>query len=114
MAWVSTIARNQAITYVRGNRSRDQFGAEVARDANLPTIDGNLVVLANERAKYIERRLQSLTGTHRRAIRSAFFGGMTYPEIAARNNVPLGTVKSWVRRGLIALRDDFHADCRRL
>jgi len=81
--------------YLRsGNQSRDQLGATVARDADLPTIDGNLVVLANDRAKYIERRRKSLTAARRKAIRSAFFGGMTYPEIAARNNVPLSTVKS--------------------
>ena len=37
-------------------------------------------------------------------IRSAFFDGSTYPELAEREGVPLGTMKSWVRRGLLRLR----------
>ena len=38
------------------------------------------------------------------AIRSAFFGGYTYAQLAERMNVPLGTMKSWVRRGLAQLK----------
>ncbi len=38
------------------------------------------------------------------AIRSAFFDGFTYPELAARMDVPLSTMKSWIRRGLMQLK----------
>ena len=38
------------------------------------------------------------------AIRSAFLDGFTYDELAAKANVPLGTMKSWIRRGLLKLR----------
>ena len=38
-------------------------------------------------------------------IRAAFFDGMTYAEIAERENVPIGTMKSWIRRALLRLRD---------
>ena len=38
------------------------------------------------------------------AIRTAFLEGVTYDALAARENVPLGTMKSWIRRGLIRLR----------
>ena len=38
------------------------------------------------------------------AIRSAFFDGLTYSELAQRSNVPLGTMKSWIRRGLMRLK----------
>ena len=39
-----------------------------------------------------------------RAIRQAFFDGLTYAELADRMAVPLGTMKSWIRRGLLQLR----------
>uniref|UniRef100_UPI00331B2A3E sigma factor-like helix-turn-helix DNA-binding protein n=4 Tax=Pseudomonadota TaxID=1224 RepID=UPI00331B2A3E len=41
----------------------------------------------------------------RRAIRAAFFDGLTYSQLAEAMAVPLGTLKSWVRRGLIQLRE---------
>ena len=41
----------------------------------------------------------------RDAIRTAFFDGVTYAELAERGGVPLGTMKSWVRRGLIRLKE---------
>ena len=39
------------------------------------------------------------------AIRTAFFDGVTYADLADRANVPLGTMKSWVRRGLARLKE---------
>lgn len=110
ITWVSTIARNKALSCVRKNRFRYQFDAKIALEAESPVIDGNVIVLANERAKFLERRLRLLAGSHKMAIRSAFYQGMTYPEIAARSNVPLGTVKSWVRRGLANLRGDLQVE----
>jgi RNA polymerase sigma-70 factor (ECF subfamily) len=38
------------------------------------------------------------------AIRAAFLDGATYEELATRMSVPLGTMKSWIRRGLLKLR----------
>ena len=39
------------------------------------------------------------------AIRTAFFAGLSYPELASRSAVPLGTMKSMIRRGLLRLRE---------
>ena len=49
--------------------------------------------------------LDQLDQRQRDAIRTAFFDGLTYAELAARDAVPLGTMKSWVRRGLLRLKD---------
>ena len=49
--------------------------------------------------------LDQLEQRQRDAIRTAFFDGLTYAELAARDAVPLGTMKSWVRRGLLRLKD---------
>ncbi|MGH2322773.1 sigma factor-like helix-turn-helix DNA-binding protein, partial [Enterococcus faecalis] len=49
--------------------------------------------------------LDRLQDVQRDTIRAAFFGGFTYAELAQQRDVPLGTVKSWIRRGLGRLRD---------
>jgi RNA polymerase sigma-70 factor (ECF subfamily) len=45
-----------------------------------------------------------LEGPHRVAIAMAFFDDMAHPDIAARLDAPLGTIKSWIRRGLLRLK----------
>ena len=49
--------------------------------------------------------LDGLEAKQSRAIRSAFFDGLTYVQLAEHMKVPLGTRKSWVRRGLLQLRE---------
>jgi RNA polymerase sigma-70 factor, ECF subfamily len=48
--------------------------------------------------------LEELDADQQSSIRAAFIDGLTYEQLAARRNVPLGTMKSWIRRGLIKLR----------
>ena len=50
------------------------------------------------------RMMPTAVNRKRGAIRRAFFGGLTYAELAVQAAVPLGTMKSWVRRGLLALK----------
>jgi RNA polymerase sigma-70 factor (ECF subfamily) len=59
---------------------------------------------ASEREK-IRRALTSLPEAQRQTLEVAFFEGLSYPEIAARENVPLGTIKSRAARALAALRE---------
>ena len=54
--------------------------------------------------------LDQLDDKQRGAIRTAFFGGLTYAELAERDGVPLGTMKSWVRRGLQRLKECLRDD----
>ena len=53
----------------------------------------------------IRRALSSLPEAQRQTLEVAFFEGLSYPEIAARENVPLGTIKSRAARALAALRE---------
>jgi len=62
-------------------------------------------MLFDERAAQLHRCLDELEQRQRDAIRTAFFDGLTYAELAERDSVPLGTMKSWVRRGLLRLKD---------
>ena len=61
------------------------------------------VVEAQERQRLVAC-LETLEPRHAAAIRAAFLDGSTYEELSARMSVPLGTMKSWIRRGLLKLR----------
>ena len=52
----------------------------------------------------LNRCMDELDARRRGLIRTAFFDGSTYEELAQRTGSPLGSVKSWIRRGLIQLR----------
>ena len=108
ITWLATIARNGAIDWrrsVAGRAARDtlpeQAAFAVADDA--PRADQSLV--AAEAGEHLHRCLGALEERTRACIRSAFFDGSTYAELAAREGVPLGTMKSWIRRGLMRLKD---------
>ncbi len=104
ITWLSVIARNTAIDFVRksGRRSEvhDDVLPEIEDDA--PIADEMLCDAEdNER---LQRCLDRLQDDHRRSIRMAYFRGFTHTELASRLDVPLGTMKSWIRRGLSSLK----------
>jgi RNA polymerase sigma-70 factor (ECF subfamily) len=108
ITWLATIARNGAIDWrrsVAGRAVRDtlpeQASFAVADDS--PFADQSLVT-AEDGAR-LHHCLDELEERSRTSIRSAFFDGSTYAELAERENVPLGTMKSWIRRGLLRLKD---------
>jgi RNA polymerase sigma-70 factor (ECF subfamily) len=68
-----------------------------------PAQDAGLI--HDQDARRIAVALAALEPRHAAAIRACYFDGVTYDELAAREQVPVGTLKSWVRRGLIRLRD---------
>ena len=104
MTWVSTIARNRAIDRLRARGPMAY--ADQVEDLDLP--DGAvsaeaLLVAAGEQGR-LHRCLSELDDRTEKVIRTAFFEGVTYEALARRMDTPLGTVKSWVRRGLAKLK----------
>jgi RNA polymerase sigma-70 factor, ECF subfamily len=100
--WLFVIARNRAIELVR---SRMRFpepheSVEVAGEADDPA---DLLLLADD-AERIARAMAELPESQLQAIRLAYFDGLSHGEIAARLDLPLGTVKSRIRLGLDRLR----------
>ncbi len=105
ITWLATIARNRAIDWRRQHPHRIAGGSEEAEAVPDPRPDAAAGLLFDEHERRLLFCLEGLDGTQRETIRTAFFGGLTYAELAGRRGVPVGTVKSWVRRGLARLRD---------
>lgn len=105
ITWLATIARNRAIDWRRAQGNR----AMAVLDEALPVADdrplASDVMLADESDRRLHLCLDQLEDKQRDAIRTTFFDGVTYAELAERLGVPLGTMKSWVRRGLMRLKE---------
>lgn len=105
MGWLVTVVRHRAIDRLRAMGSRREFG--VGGDAELAPLSTDPVDW-NERstvgAEAVNRCLERLKDRQRRLILLAFYHGYTHEELAANLGVPLGTIKSDVRRGLAGLR----------
>ena len=105
ISWLATIARNRAIDWRRANPAART--APVEDLVNLPddTLSAPDQMDQEEAARRLHLCLDALDQPQRDAIRTAFFDGLTYAELADRKAVPLGTMKSWIRRGLMRLKD---------
>jgi RNA polymerase sigma factor (sigma-70 family) len=104
MTWLVALTRNRAIDRLRQRRVAplgDPLDLEQMEDERPgPAAD------AQASQDYVRLRncLEALEPKQRRSVREAFFTGATYKELAGRCQVPLPTLKSWIRRGLIQLR----------
>jgi RNA polymerase sigma factor (sigma-70 family) len=105
IAWLAAFARNRAIDRLRTGKVRS--GAvpveEAAPLADETPLADTLLVDA-EQAAQIHKCLGGLDDRTQGHIRAAFFEGQTYAQLAEAADVPLGTMKSWIRRGLQRLR----------
>ena len=105
ISWLVAIARNRAIDRVRSGAVSRLSGpieeAENLADPGPNAVDSVVTAQINRR---LYACLEELELRQRSAIRAAYMDGLTYEELAERTNVPLGTMKSWIRRGLAKLR----------
>jgi RNA polymerase sigma-70 factor (ECF subfamily) len=106
ITWLVAIARNRSIDRLRAaaaSRRMDPIdAAEAVRDPAPAAVE---LVEAAQQSSRLTLCLEQLESRQSAAIRSAFLDGNTYEELAERMQVPLGTMKSWIRRGLMKLRD---------
>jgi RNA polymerase sigma-70 factor (ECF subfamily) len=105
IAWLVTLTRNLAIDRTRRRDRRGSIARDVIAHEPPPSERDaeKLTVEAAERQK-IRTALSSLPEAQRRTLEIAFFEGLSYPEIAEREKVPVGTIKSRAARALAALR----------
>jgi RNA polymerase sigma-70 factor, ECF subfamily len=104
--WIHTMAHRRAIDRVRSaqaSHDRDELAA--VRDHRPPYDEVADQVESRLEQEQVRRCLQDLTDIQRESVTLAYYGGHTYREVAELLDVPLGTVKTRMRDGLIRLRD---------
>ena len=105
MTWMTSIVRNRCLDWLRRPRLElaDEDGALTeAAESDSP---GPLAELERTKdAAALARCLAALEARQRQAIALAFYDGLSHAELASHLREPLGTVKTWVRRGLLKLK----------
>ena len=106
ITWLAQVARNKAIDHLRASKpERLSQPLELSAEPVDDTPGAADLAQSRDDRRRLHRCFEELSGEQRSVIRIAFFEGCTYEEIAQRGDTPLGTVKSWVRRGLLKLKD---------
>jgi RNA polymerase sigma-70 factor (ECF subfamily) len=109
--WVAALAHRRAVDRVRSaQRAVERDDTAARRDQRRPFDEVAEQVELRLDAEQVRRGLSQLTELQREAIRLAYYGGYTYREVAELLDVPLGTVKTRLRDGLIRLRDQLGVD----
>ena len=105
--WLLTLARNRALDQLRlkseRQRRREDQTDELPPVVAIPDFEGSLD--KKRRAVRVRELMGSLNPQQRRAIELAYFEGLSHSEIADALKEPLGTVKSWIRNGLLRLKE---------
>ena len=109
--WLCTMARNRALDQLRlkseRQRRREDQPVELPQVVVAP--DYEKALDEKRRAERVRALLASLTPQQKKAIELAYFEGLSHSEIAAALKEPLGTVKSWIRNGLLRLKEGLQA-----
>ena len=107
ITWLNAIVRNQALDLLRKNkhqRLHDTSDETLAQLADQGPSQEKQVSLSQEQ-QAIHTCLAQLKENQRQCLQLAYFEGLAHPQVAAQLNLPLGSVKTWIRRGLLGLRE---------
>jgi RNA polymerase sigma-70 factor (ECF subfamily) len=106
VAWLLTITRSRALDSLRRDEEAERHPEPEALIAAEPSQEGDPQDLleATQRDRRLHAALATLDALPRQLLALAFFRGLTYAEVAAHTGLPLGTVKSHIRRALATLR----------
>jgi RNA polymerase sigma-70 factor (ECF subfamily) len=109
LTWALTLTRNKAIDRLRATQRRSRLQDEMQRESEtFERFDDRSsfdAAASGETSKLVREAIEKLSKDQREAIELAFFSSLTQMEIAGRLNVPLGTIKARIRRGMVKLRD---------
>lgn len=105
LGWLATVVRNRALRLARQHARAVPVDSE-AQAAEQPSEERDALARLSdmESGRALARCLRELGEDERRAILLAFYRGLSHGDIARRTARPVGTVKSWIRRGLSRLR----------
>jgi RNA polymerase sigma-70 factor, ECF subfamily len=105
VSWLVTVTRNRAIDRLRSAGKARYVPVEEASEIADPAPLADARMLANGESRALYGCIETLDARDAGFIRAAFMSGATYADLAAHEAVPLGTVKSRIRRALIKLRE---------
>ena len=109
--WLCTMARNRALDHLRLKSERQRRRENMPDELPIAVVAPEYEKALDEkrRAERVRALLASLTPQQKKAIELAYFEGLSHSEIAATLKEPLGTVKSWIRNGLLRLKERLQA-----
>lgn len=104
ISWLAAVARNHAIDRAR---ARNPQPVAIAEALELPdeSPDPEQAALASSVRRSIDNCLEQLKGARAAAVRGAYVEGYSYQELAERYGLPLNTMRTWLRRSLLQLRE---------
>lgn len=109
--WLMALARNRALDHLRlkseRQRRREDQTEELPPVIDVPQFERALD--EKRRAERVRALMVSLNPQQKKAIELAYFEGLSHTEIAETLKEPLGTVKSWIRNGLLRLKEGLRA-----
>jgi RNA polymerase sigma-70 factor, ECF subfamily len=109
LTWALTLTRNKAIDRLRSTQRRSRLQERVQQESEVfEQFDARSsfeAFASAEASKLVREAMEKLSPDQRRVIELAFFSSMTQTEIAELLNLPLGTVKARIRRGMMKLRE---------
>src|SRR5262245_54635217 len=103
-AWLVSIARHRAIDVLRSERSELYRQAEIDALPEMVADTGPDWSTAGRSSAQLARCFELLNAEQRKGIELAYVDGYSHSDIARTTGQPLGTVKSWIRRGIASLR----------
>jgi len=108
LPWLLTLARNRALDHLRlksERQRRRENQSEELPPAVVSPLNFEAKLDEQRRAARVRELMSALQPQQKRAIELAYFEGLSHSEIAAKLEEPLGTVKSWIRNGLLKLKE---------
>jgi RNA polymerase sigma-70 factor (ECF subfamily) len=107
MAWMLTLAHRRAVDRIRSAQSSRNRDTKIGiRDFDREYDQVAETVEVRIETERVKRALEKLTELQRQAVTLAYFKGLSHSEVAAMLHVPVGTVKTRLRDGMIRLRDE--------
>ncbi|WP_395008147.1 RNA polymerase sigma factor [Undibacterium sp.] len=113
MTWMTTIVRNRAFDLLRKlnngqhlqvSYEADEFENDLWQTMESPDANPEQALGLSQDAASLARCMTKLEGLHRQAMSLAYFHDLSHSEVADQMQLPIGTVKTWIRRGLEKLR----------
>lgn len=105
--WILTMAHRRAVDRVRSSQSsRDRDTRIGIRDHKVDYDNVSETIEVRIEHERVEKAMTRLTELQRQAVSLAYYGGYSHSEVAEMLSVPIGTVKTRLRDGMIRLRDE--------